>query len=308
MVARGAAARDGRRPWTEGRHGSRAWDGRRRSGGGSQAKRPRPSLLRRVANRLPSRGRLGAFLLALTLASTLLYLGKGPHLRVRDVDWSGTRFTSAAAVEEALAGVHGRSVLALDTSVVASRLRTLPSVADAQVQVALPGRVQVTIREKQPALVWRTSAGRLLAAADGTLIAAFTAEEQIPADIAALPSVEDLRAASSALAPGDRVDPDAVPTALRLATLDPTVVGSSAAALSLRFDEQYGFVLASPRPGWEAALGYYGMEPDDGPAIAERIERQLAAIRTLFATQPEATVRWLDARNPGKVYFRASEG
>ena len=36
-----------------------------------------------------------------------------------------------------------------------------------------------------------------------------------------------------------------------------------------------------------------------------RLDRQIAAVRTLFAAHPEDEVGWVDARNPGKVYFRA---
>ena len=36
-----------------------------------------------------------------------------------------------------------------------------------------------------------------------------------------------------------------------------------------------------------------------------RLERQITAVRTLFATRAEAELGWVDVRNPGKVYFRA---
>jgi hypothetical protein len=43
----------------------------------------------------------------------------------------------------------------------------------------------------------------------------------------------------------------------------------------------------------------------DIDAPEQQIERQVSAVRTLFAAHPESTVSWVDARNPGKVYFRA---
>jgi len=39
--------------------------------------------------------------------------------------------------------------------------------------------------------------------------------------------------------------------------------------------------------------------------MTARIASQASAVRTLFAAHPEAGVAWIDARNPGKVYFRA---
>ena len=54
------------------------------------------------------------------------------------------------------------------------------------------------------------------------------------------------------------------------------------------------------------ALGGYGMDPAETAAdAAGRLERQITAVRTLFSTRAEAEIGWVDARNPGKVYFRA---
>ena len=69
-------------------------------------------------------------------------------------------------------------------------------------------------------------------------------------------------------------------------------------------DHQLGFVLESAQPAWTAAMGFYQLDPREDQAAADaRLEQQLAAIRTLLATRPERNVSWLDARNPGKVYW-----
>jgi hypothetical protein len=50
----------------------------------------------------------------------------------------------------------------------------------------------------------------------------------------------------------------------------------------------------------------YGLDPRETAAEADaRLERQVTAVRTLFASRPEAEIGWVDVRNPGKVYFRA---
>jgi hypothetical protein len=59
---------------------------------------------------------------------------------------------------------------------------------------------------------------------------------------------------------------------------------------------------------WEAAFGGYALDAG-GPASGssgsvDEILAQVAAVRTLFSEQPEASVSWVDARNPGKVYWR----
>ena len=56
---------------------------------------------------------------------------------------------------------------------------------------------------------------------------------------------------------------------------------------------------------WQAALGLYGVDASEDPSHpGDRIEAQLAAIRTLLTLQPEVRVSWIDVRNPGKVYWR----
>jgi hypothetical protein len=51
-------------------------------------------------------------------------------------------------------------------------------------------------------------------------------------------------------------------------------------------------------------MGFYELDPREDQAAADaRLEQQMAAIRTLFTTRNEHAVSWLDARNPGKVYW-----
>ena len=58
-------------------------------------------------------------------------------------------------------------------------------------------------------------------------------------------------------------------------------------------------------PAWRAVLGLYGPNLIADPALLDqRIAEQLAAIRTLFGAETEEGVDWVDARNPGRVYWR----
>ena len=76
--------------------------------------------------------------------------------------------------------------------------------------------------------------------------------------------------------------------------------------LAIALDGTYGFILSSPQAGWQAAFGFYGLDPSDTPGGRRRqASSQASGIRTLFAAHPEASVAWIDARNPGRVYFRA---
>jgi hypothetical protein len=275
---------------------------RRRTTG--HARRTRPALRRRVGRRLPSPGRILALVLLVTLAAAGAALAAGPWLRVERVAHVGERYTPAATLDEILDAYRGRSTLAIDSRAIAERLRGLPTVAAAEVNVLLPGELRVTIAEKSPAFTWLTSAVRLVGAADGTLIGELPRDAELPADLAALPTVDDRRRHSRLLTVGDVLPPDELDMARRLVDVDPALLGSTSSQLSVRVDAEFGFILVSAQPSWQAALGFNGLDPggEDVDAAA-RLEQQLAAIRTLFATRPETSVRWVDARNPGKVYW-----
>ncbi|HEX2221741.1 MAG TPA: FtsQ-type POTRA domain-containing protein, partial [Candidatus Limnocylindria bacterium] len=260
----------------------------------------------RIARRLPRPGRmLAAFLAAATLAG-LVALVSGPWLRVAGVGWRGERLTPSDAIADRLVPLHGAPLLAVDTTTLAARLETLPAVADARVRALLPGRVDVTLTEKRPELVWQTRGARFLGAADGTLLVSLPVDAPLTGELAAMPRVVDARRASRYLEVGDVLPATLLDTARRLASLDPARLGSAAGSLALKIEDEHGFVLVPRGVPWRAAFGFYGAEPGEtADEVAARVERQVTAVRTLFATHPESTVGWVDARNPGKVYFRA---
>lgn len=272
---------------------------------GAHASRPRAPLGRRLRPRLPSAGRTTAALLFAALLAGFVVLLNGPWLRVERIAVVGQQLTSEQELSDATATLHGASLLLLDSDQVVERLRALPAVADARVEPRLLDEVQVTVTEKQPAFVWRTPTALLVGARDGTLLAAKPVDGDLPAGLRNLPLVDDRRQLPKGLAVGDVVAPGMVDTALRLILIEPARLGSSATRLSLRIDAEHGFLLVSDEPAWQIAFGLYGLDPTEDQPQDGRIEQQVAAVRTLFAAHPEASVSWVDARNPGKVYFRA---
>lgn len=274
---------------------------------GAHASRPRPPLRQRLKlrPRLPSAGRVVAGVLFVALLAALVVLVNGPWLRVRHIAFAGQQLTGEQQLGEAAASLEGSSLLALDSRTVLDRLRDLPAVADVRIEPRLLDAVAVTVVEKDPAFVWRTAKARLVGASDGRLIAAQPLDGKLPASLAGLPLVDDRRPSSTALGVGDGIAPGMLETALRLAEVDPARLGSGAKRLDLRLDVEHGFLLVSNKPAWQAAFGLYGLDPSEQQPPESRIEQQVAAVRTLFATHPEASVSWVDARNPGKVYFRA---
>jgi hypothetical protein len=178
-------------------------------------------------------------------------------------------------------------------------------VATARVETFLPDRLEVTISEEEPAFVWQTSAVQLIGAADGTIIGEVARGRELAGPLAALPFVDDRRIPSRDIIVGDRIPTDEWQTALRLVGIEPATLGSRATRLTVRIDPQYGFIVIA-NTGWSAAFGYYGLDPQEAAGdVVARIESQAASVRTLFAEHPETTVTWVDARNPGRVYWRA---
>jgi cell division septal protein FtsQ len=260
----------------------------------------------RLVRRLPPVRRVIAALGAGATAAALVALLNGPWLRVGDVAWEGERYTSDGDVAAVLAAARGTSLLALETSALTAALERLPAVADASVEAFLPGRVEARLVERVPAFVWQTSSARLVGAADGTLFAAFPPDAGVPQGLAALPVIDDQRRRARLMTVGDEIPAGYLEVTARLTAVDAAALGSSAAATSVRLDDTYGFQLVAGRPGWRIAFGFYEADPR-APAgdAGERVDDQVTAVRTLFAEEPETGIEWVDARNPGKVYFRA---
>jgi hypothetical protein len=263
-------------------------------------------LRQRFAGRLPSIHRLLAVVAAAAAVSGLIALLNGPWLRVREVAWDSGTYTQAADVERVLEGERGQSVLAVDTRTLRERLERLPSVADAAVTASLTGEVHASLVEPQATVVWDTEAARFLVSADGTIFGAVPTDGVLPEAVGSLPGVQDERDAGRRLVVGDRIAAAVLATTMRVVAIDPAALGSAAGGLAVRLDDEFGFRLVSEEAGWEVALGVYGTDPRETEAeAAARLDRQVTAVRTLFASRPEADIRWVDVRNPGKVYFRA---
>ena len=275
-------------------------------GAGRQARRPGIPLRRRVGARLPSIRRLLAGVGALAAAAVIVALLNGPWLRVTEVAWAGEHYTADADLREALEARRGASLLAIDTRALREELERLPAVERATVTARIDGRLEATVVERETAFVWATAAWRFLGAADGTLFAREPAGRELAAAMSELPQVLDDRSTAGLLAVGDVIPEALLRAALRIAALDPALLGSDEPGLGVQLDDEFGFRLLSAGSGWEVALGVYGIDPRETALQAdERLQNQVTAVRTLFAEHREDGIAWVDARNPGRVYFRA---
>ncbi len=112
---------------------------------------------------------LAAFV-AVTVAGGLLALSRSPLFDVREIDVIGVAHLSADRVRE-LAGVdRGAGLLWLDLDQVEARVEEDPWVARSTVERVLPSTLAISIAERVPVAVVRTSDGEQLVAADGMLL------------------------------------------------------------------------------------------------------------------------------------------
>lgn len=273
---------------------------------GRMARRPGVPLRQRFAGRLPSIRRLLAGTAALAAIAGLVALLNGPMLRVTHVAWAGAAYTEAETVTAVLAPAEGRSVLAVDTRALRDQLEALPSVADAEVTASLSGTVTAELVERSVAFIWEARGTKFLVADDGTVFAALGRGAPVPDALAGTPLVFDERRIGRSIRVGTAIAESLVAPTLDILAIDPAALGSSTGRVQVHLDDEFGFRLVSADPAWEVALGVYGTNPRETVAdVAARLERQVTAVRTLFATRGEAGIGWVDVRNPGKVYFRA---
>jgi len=248
--------------------------------------------------------RITAAGMSLFLVVGAAWLTAGPWLRVRAVTVDGAGWTPKGELHRVTDPVIGDSALLVDASSLAGALNELPAVESATVEVGLLGTVHVTLVEGGAVAVWRTTAASLLLTEDGTVVGIQSRDAAPQGASAGLPRIDDGRDASHDLVVGDAIPENELDAALLLAALPGPRLGSASPTVTVSVDPTYGFVLSAA--GWQAAFGFYGLDPADTPqVVAARIESQSAAVRTLFSIHPEAGVAWIDARNPGRVYFRA---
>jgi POTRA domain, FtsQ-type len=231
-----------------------------------------------------SKVRAGAALVALAVAAAIYGVANSSafdYARVR-VD-PALRYTDPADVEAALAPARGQNLFFVDTEPLEAGLEALRTVAAARVSVQLPDTLVVTIREREPILVWRVGERRYLADSAGMLFARVA--DNATAEAGALPVVDDHRAASAGLSIGVRLPEVDLDAATRLGSLVPADVGSVAERLTVSLTDENGFVVRTRPAGWSAIFGFYTASL----RTPELIPGQVRLLRSLLVGR-EATV------------------
>lgn len=103
-----------------------------------------------------------------------------PLLSVRDVKLTGAQHTTAEEVAAAAGLGSDDNLLLLSADEVVDAARTLPWVADAEVERRLPGTVKVKVVERKPALVVSLGAARWTIDAHGHVLQTGQSEPGLP--------------------------------------------------------------------------------------------------------------------------------
>ncbi len=164
-------------------------------------------------------------------------------------------------------------------------------------EVELPDTLAVTLEEREPILVWKVGARRYLVDAAGDLFARLP--EKPPDDAAALPVVDDHRAASAGLSVGRALQSVDLDAATRLGSLRPADVGSAAEGLAVSLTDENGFIIRSRPTGWAAVFGFYT------PSLRTTglIPGQVRLLRSLLAGREAQVERIILASDTDGTYI-----
>ncbi len=199
--------------------------------------------------------RAAALLVLLAALAGVYGLVASSAFSARRTQVTGAVWTPQDEIVTALAIPSGQNLFTVNPRALAHRLDGIPAIRWASVTVALPDEIKVAVTERQALVVWQAGGQRYLVDDTGLLFSDLG--DQPPAAAAALPVIDDERALGTPLALGSTLDAVTLDAALRLGSLTPADLGSSAAGLAIRVDDTDGFSVSSVPAGWDAVFGFY---------------------------------------------------
>jgi hypothetical protein len=242
-------------------------------------------------------GRALAMALLVGAAWVVYDSASSDRFQVRSVRVQGNVLLSRAEVENVVA-VIGANVFWVDRAQVAARVRALPLVQRAEVNVTLPDTVEVAIVERQPAAFWVSGETSYLVDREGVILKAVDADTQQaracagqPCDprLAPMPIVAQLD--DRPLTAGSRVDASALAASARLATLLPSV---GVVPLGFEWSRDAGLEVPT-RDGWRARFDEAGS-----------VDQQVGALRSIRdeLARTRSPVALIDVRFGNRPYVR----
>jgi hypothetical protein len=250
--------------------------------------RRRSAKVRRRTPRLTA-ARAGGVLAMLVAAGGLYALATSPVFGLERLVVEGAELTDDAAIRATVTLPAGEPLVALRTEHLVDSLRELPAVADAELQVGLPGTVTIRVTERRPIVAWRLGERTFLVDVGGRVIAEQAPDAALPrldpADGGGpIPVIGDGRS-TAGLRVGSTLGPVMLDAARRLASLVASDVGSAAPRLAVAFDEGAGWVVrpdGEPTVGWTAIFGFYTSDLAADLRPTSLIPAQVRLLRSLL--------------------------
>jgi len=202
---------------------------------------------------------------------------------IGEVRVDGARHVSReAAISQS--GLLGDATLRASAAEARGRLRTLPAVRDARVEIVLPGLAHVTVMERE---------------AIGRWVASDTVEWFVDRSGILFPSLDrsgapELRAYDErgARTPGERIDPALVEAAMRLAALAPGELRADATDLRVVVTSGPSGLVLRTGARWEVRFGG-----------AERFDEKLSLARRFLRDNAQRRLDYVDVRSPDRIVF-----
>ena len=218
---------------------------------------------------------------ALACATALAWISIASTPAIANVDVIGARHVR---IGQAIAqsGLLDTPTFSASAAAARSRLRTLPAVADARVDLMLPSSARITLIEREAIGRWVTSDGlEWFVDGDGVL---FPSND---ANAAPQLRVTDERARRSA---GERLDGALVQVAFRLAAIAPGELRADATAPRVVMTAGSSGLVLRFGSGWEIRFG-----------TADALEQKLANAKRVLSDNPTRRLDYVDVRSPDRI-------
>lgn len=187
-----------------------------------------------------------AFLLLLTTIAALVYTFRSFDFFVYAADIENVRYTASTEAYQQ-AGIDGKSIFFIDPAAVRERMLALPHVREAEVSVALPAKILITLQEREPVVLYQVQGDSMWIDRTGFISPAADQRQGL------VKLVDDAAAASQ----DGTIDPALLDAVRRITQNLPEVS-------TFRYQAPFGLFFFSPE-GWQVNLG-----------SAERMEEKLA--------------------------------
>lgn len=196
---------------------------------------------------------------------------------IRAAAVEGAELMSAAQVQS-IARLRGRSIFAVDPTAIEQRLTSYAEIDSAEVEVAWPNRVTITIQERRPIVAWDDAGVTWWLSESGV---AFIQRGDLAPPVSVRAEEPVLDISQDALEPA--IDPEILWSAVSLVERLPY-------AGDLSYSPEYGLAFDDPR-GWRVIFGMRGdaeFKIEVYEAIADLLVDSGAAVEIVSVEDPSS--------------------